>query len=160
MSNLVTWRRQESKVLLEQFNGVTVTIGDAMDESSIQKVKGMVQRLKRANLTYSLHFSFWSAWKDALRPSPLSGEKKWKDNKELTTWVTVMLSSKLVSWEWRESSSSPGFRPCIISLHILQKFSLESVITSEVYRIKFTWTIRQIFTGSDSNKFLNCIDDD
>lgn len=26
-------------MLLEQFNGVTVTIGDAMDESSIQKVK-------------------------------------------------------------------------------------------------------------------------
>lgn len=45
-------------MLLEQFNGVTVTIGDAMDESSIQKVKGMGQRLKRANLSYSLHFSF------------------------------------------------------------------------------------------------------
>jgi hypothetical protein len=29
-------------VLLEQFKGVTVTIGDAMDESSIQKVRGKV----------------------------------------------------------------------------------------------------------------------
>ena len=46
IQDCINTRSQESKLLLEQFPGVTVTIGDAMDESSIQKVLRIIYMQK------------------------------------------------------------------------------------------------------------------